>query len=192
MERSCDIEKKHPIPTDKHVQSILRRKINAVRNHVESPIRLGNLIVGLISTRFNKDNSQPLFSFTAEKYSDLEEYIDWKDKRSRDYGKKWRVESDRLQALGIGVMKEYGFNEEIWRPEYSGHGWTEDGTMSNREEGTSEENRLYPSDAIEGLVFERSRIFDTATGKTLCVSWDVVDKASTIRINLGKKSRRRA
>lgn len=176
MERSSDIKARLPISTDQEVQDIFRRKIEFIRRGVDLPVRVGS--------PYNQplDSQQHLFSFTAEEYSYLEG-MHWRD------GKIGRVESNRLQALGLEVMKGYGFDENSSMPEYQNRGWIQDGTIDDRD-GTSREFRIYPSKTINGLAFERVKKYGTATGEVISVSWSVLDKAPLFRINIGKKSKK--
>ena len=173
MVRPSEMEARLSIPTDQAVQDILRGKIEIISRSVKLPVRIGYPYGTLGS-----DSQQDLFSFTAEKYSFLEG-MNWRD------GKIWRVESDRLQALGLGVMMEYGFGENNSRPKYKNRGWTRDGIIDDPG-GTSREHRIYPSKTINGLAFERVKKFNTVTGEVLSISWNVLDKAPFFRINLRK------
>ena len=169
MLRQADIEARLPVPTDQQVQDNLSSKIDVIRRSVELPIRMG----------YTDEYIRSLFSITAEKYVCLKG-MDWRK------GYIWRVESDRLQQLGIGVMKEYGLDETNSRPEYCNGSWTKGGIIDDRD-GTSREMRLYPSQTIDGLAFERVKKFVNTTGEVLSVEWSVFDKAPLFRIRLRKK-----
>ena len=169
MVRSNDMEARLPVPTDQEVQDIFRRKIEIIRRSVELPVR-----IGCPYSTLGEDSQQHLFSFTADDYSYLDG-MNWRD------GKIGRVESGRLQALGLEVMKEYGFDENSSKPEYTDGGWTKDGIIDDHG-GTSRELRIYPSKTINGLAFERAKNFNTTTGEVLYVSWSVLDKAPLFRI----------
>lgn len=186
MQRSIDIKSEIPIATDEQVQNIIRKEINAVRKRIESPfIHLSSSSYGGGS---RLDYKRDLFSFTAEELSNLEGDVERDDKYSRGEVKKWRVESDRLQRLGLKIMKEeYGLDESISQPVHHNRDWTKDGTIDNGD-GTMSEMRLYPKTAIDGLAFERFIVFDKTTGNILSVYWNVVDNAP-FRINWGKKTK---
>ena len=50
--------------------------------------------------------------------------------------------------------------------------------------------KLYPSQTIDGLAFERVKIFVEATGEVISVSWSVLDKSPLFGIGLGKKAKK--
>ena len=168
------IEVRLRVLTDQEIQSNLRSKIDAIKRSVELPIRIGRPY-GILG----EDNSRFLFLFKAEEFSFL--------RRDSIYPERvGRVESDRLQRLGLEVMKEYGLDEKVSRPPYHDRGWTKDGVIDDRN-GNSREMMLYPSQTIDGLAFVRTREFIKATGQTLSVGWSVLDKAPLFRIKLRKK-----
>jgi len=169
MLKPNDMLARLPIYTDQQAIDNLRSRIEIVRKNIEKPSR-----IGLPPSRM-----KVLFSFTAEEYAYLEG-MNWRD------GKIGRVETDRLQTLGLGVMKEYGFDEKISQSGCHEIHWPKDGITDNQD-GTSEEMRLYPSQTINGLTFERVKKFSTDEGKVLSVSWSVLDNAPLFSTNLGKK-----
>lgn len=157
------IEERSPLPlaTDQEVQDALREKIEIFRRCVEKPVRLGH------PTESNVLNAAGhLFTFTAENDSWLE---DEGGKRVR------RVESDRFQALGLQVMRDYGLDDNESIPMKGGY-------SVNGSIGVSTEIRRYPSQSIKGLVFERTKKSIPATGETLSVRWEVMDNAPLLRL----------
>lgn len=150
-----------PLATDQEVQDTLHKKIETFRRCVENPVRFGH------PTESNVLNpAGHLFTFTAEEHSWLE---DEGGKRVR------RVESDRLQALGLQVMRDYGLDDDKSIPMKGGY-------SANGNIGTSTEIRRYPSQNIKGLVFERIKTSIPATGETLSVRWEVMDNAPLLRL----------
>lgn len=190
MQRSIDEESETetPIATDERVQNIIRRKIKAICKSIESPFIHLSYPYGL---RTRLDYREELFSFTADDYSFLEENLRNEKALSPNGIKKWKVESDRLQQLGLGIMKkEYSLDENISQPgrhSDDSRDWAKDGTIDYGD-GSMGEIRLFPKTAIDGLAFERFREFDKTTGNTLSVYWSVVDNAPS-RINWKKKAK---
>lgn len=162
------IEERLHVFTDQEVKRILHSQIDAIRRNVELPIRIGSPYGS-----WGDGHSRPLFSFTRGKYSYL------KDTHNGGIGK---VESDRLQVLGLETMREYGLDEKI-PPQTTADEpfWPKGGIIDDRD-GNSREMRLYPSQTIEGLAFKRTRKYNTATGETLSVGWEVIDNSSPFRI----------
>jgi len=144
-------EARLPVLTGQQVQSNLRDKI-------ETNIRLTTL-----PERNKVYTYPPLFSFTGSKFSSLE---DW------DGQAVGKVESERLQRLGIGVLKEFG--------------WSEDGLRQNGSELVNDkayawENRVYESKIVKGLTFERKVRSIATTGKILSVEWRMLGLAPEVK-----------
>ena len=172
MVRQSMVDARLPVLTDQEIQSNLRSKIDPIRRNVESSFRIGYQY-GTLGDGISRD----LFSFTAEE-SFIED-VDWRK------GKIGKVESDHLQQLGLEVMKEYGFDETKTKPYAGLQKWQQNDIDDPG--GTSREFTLYPSQTIEGLVFERTRKYVKTTGETISVSWSVRDNAPLIKIGLGRK-----
>lgn len=160
-------EKELPILGDQEVQNILRSRIDAIRRNVERPIRFGYFYHIMPFSALNeKDDHRELFFFTSEEFSFFEN---------------GKVESDRLQRLGFEIMRGYGLDENISQPAYTNNGYNQN-EVNDYSNGISVEVLDYPSQTINGLIFQRIREFVTATGKTLSVDWEAVDKAPVFRI----------
>lgn len=96
-----ELETRLPVFTDQQIQSGLRDKIERVRGKVELPLRF--------LSGWEWDH---LFSFEGEKFAKVK------------FGKATgRVESDRLQQLGLEIMKQYGLNEDVSYPTYTNGDW---------------------------------------------------------------------
>ena len=91
-----------------------------------------------------------------------------------------KVENERVQALQLQAMKEFGLNEDVYKergshfpePEYK------------NKNGGSTQYRLFPSSTTPYLAFERKTTHDSSY-RILSIHWMAVDTAPMLR--LGKK-----
>ena len=60
----------------------------------------------------------------------------------------------------------------------------DENVVTVRRDGTTREVTLYPSQATEGLVFERVRSFVTDTGETTDIWWNAVDEDSNLKVDI--------
>jgi len=151
---SCfDAERDLPVLSDQQVQSYLLEKIEKICKKVGKKFRL------------RQDRcTEYLFTITADDFSTISHSDRWK-------GKMGVKDADILQQIGLQIMQRYGFNEQNFKPDMS-DGRDNCGVM-NYEDGVSTEKMIYPSETVKGLAFERSKIFETNTGKPIHVSWSV-------------------
>lgn len=173
MVRQRDIDEKLPILSSDKVREILETKIEIVRKGVEKRVR----IAGVPNT-----HERYLFSITAEENSPLRG-INWMD------GKRGRAKTDDLQTIGLEVMKKYGLDEKISKPDAIISGNKGKDGVRDGEDDISTEFRLFPSQTIEGLSFRRIKQFQTSTGNPFSVSWYVVDKAPFLNVRFRKNKK---
>jgi hypothetical protein len=116
---------------------------------------LSSKVLDICDSVFNPDTRGTLFSFTGEEFSRVLINI--------NMDKEGVIETDRLQKLGLEVMKEFGFNEKVSSKK----------TVNNKD-GTSLEAVSYPSQTLPGMVFECVKELN-GEGKISKVTWNVID-----------------
>lgn len=89
----------------------------------------------------------------------------------------------RCQELTFTAMAAYGFNPNIFKPEYTSGGFDASGT-SQHNDGTSRQLLDYPSQTIPGLHFKRWLDSYTESGAPIAVAWSVVGQKRPFRERL--------
>lgn len=153
------------LPTADEVLPVLSDKIVAarMREDIEETWREATRVVRIFGKVWKH---RPLFSVSAtSEYSRVYEANGW-----MPIG---RVERGRFQELGLQVMREYGYDENEFRVGHSDHS-----------DGTTREQRVYPSKTHKRITFERLTDFYTDTQEPISVHWWVVDREPSLVINL--------
>ena len=154
--------KEHPILTDDQVQIFFRKKIQHTVGRVQNPIHL---------YPFDQRDITPLFRMQGG-----EEYTLLKTGFGSNTCIHGRVETTRVQELAFEVMKEFGFDPALT---------DEDKMKTVVDKGVNKRTEIYPSRAIEGLVFERVESA-VESERPFRVEWSVRDAVPKFRI--GRKN----
>lgn len=79
----------------------------------------------------------------------------------------YALERGKLQEMGMTAMEDFGLNQDIYRTTYTYHG----------ENGVFREVRDYPSQTVNGLVFNRLYDKVEASENPVFVEWSIRDEA---------------
>ena len=166
-----------PIASNAQILRHFQERIEGIRRAVQSPVRL--------SPNYYRQSSFLLHISGEQEYFLIED-------RHSAFGQQ-RVERGMAQDLLFKVMTAYGLDQHNSHPHrrynYKNKKYEED--ITKLRDGTTREVHIYPSQTIEGLVFERTRFFVTETQKTTAVWWNAVDEGPHLKVDIPSVFRRK-
>lgn len=148
---------RYPPATDDQVRKTIESKIDLILKSINKPIRC-----------IPMTDPQLLFEIRGG----VERSILRDDKR-KVVGE---VEYQRLQELGLEIMKSYGLD-----PNYS---FLDERPPAELANGTTKEIRFFPGRYYHGLMFQRDHIYTTDSKKPVYIAWRALDKATDLRFEV--------
>lgn len=148
-----EVEK--PVATDQQAEQIIDAIISHEVDYVRKPFRASSCY------------GHTLFTLTPDEFSKISNPLENPER-------KFRVEPERAQRIGMEVMMRYGLDLEASGVKDEREGRFLDYEMSKT---------IYPSQTVQGLIFERCQTHNPKTGEIYQVSWKVNNKVSIIKFN---------
>lgn len=142
------------VASDQQAEHLIETNINHIVNYIKKPFRL-SVCYG-----------HTLFNLTSDEYTKISDY--------RNDKQDFRIEPERVQRVGMEIMKRYGLDEEIRH---------EKEKPIEHSDNTQEVITTYPSQTINGLVFIKVKTHNPKTKELFAIEWGVSHKVALMKFN---------